>query len=192
MSEVWKEIKYKLHVLYYCMLQQSALWQLDTNDLRWLDHVWEDMFRGGNRGVATAPKITEADNNPTPTQTTPVKEEQEENEGDVTMVKEETEEGVTKEELVYIPLGNNKYKYGCGNCNITRMASKNGMDAHIHKCHTKKALVWTGTPRTITSTFFVRLVTVATGIYMIFVKLNYVLFYWDGHKSRQADCVPHV
>ena len=76
---------------------------------------------------------------PTPTPTTPVKEEQEEDEGDVTMVKEETEEGVTKEEPVYIPLGNNKY--GCGNCNITPMASKNGMDAHIHKCHTKKALV---------------------------------------------------
>ena len=30
MSEVSKEIKYKLHVLYYCMLQQSVLWQLDT------------------------------------------------------------------------------------------------------------------------------------------------------------------
>ena len=83
------------------------------------------MFRGGNRGVATAPKITEANDNPhfnpipTPTPTTPVKEEQEGQEGDITMVKEEMEAGVTKEEPVYIPLGNNKYKYGCGNCNIT-------------------------------------------------------------------------
>ena len=75
---------------------------------------------------------------PTRTPTTPVKEEEE---GDVTMVKEETEAGVTKEEPVYIPQGNNKYKYGCGNCNITPTASKNDMDAHIHKCHTKKALV---------------------------------------------------
>ena len=77
---------------------------------------------------------------PTPTPTTPVKEEQEEEEGDLTIVKEE-EAVVTKEEPVYTPLGNNKYKYGCGNCNITPRASKNGMDAHIHKCHTKKALV---------------------------------------------------
>ena len=104
------------------------------------------MFRGGNKGVATAPKITEADNNPHfnpyPYSNPPVKEEQEEEEeGDVTMVKEEMEAGVTKGEPVYIPLGNNKYKYGCGNCNITPMASKNGMDAHIHKCHTKKVLV---------------------------------------------------
>ena len=44
----------------------------------------------GNRGVATTPKITEADDNPTstpiptPTPTTPAKEEQEEDEGDVT------------------------------------------------------------------------------------------------------------
>ena len=63
---------------------------------------------------------------PTPTSTTPVKEEQEEEqEGDVTMVNEEMEAGVTKEEPVYTPPGNNKYKYGCGNCNITPMASKN-------------------------------------------------------------------
>ena len=77
---------------------------------------------------------------PTPTPTTPVKEEREEEEGDITMVKEEKEAGVTKEEPVYIPLWNNKYKYGCGNCKITPMASKNGMDSHIHKCHTKKVL----------------------------------------------------
>ena len=88
------------------------------------------------RGVATAPKITEADYNPhltpipTRTLTTPVKEEEEE--GDVTMVKEETEAGVIKEEPVYIPLGNNKYRNGCGNCNITLMACKNWMDIHIH------------------------------------------------------------
>ena len=105
------------------------------------------MFRDGNRGVATATKIIEADDNPHfnpypySTPTTPVKEEQEEDEGDITMVKEEMEEGVIKEEQVYIPLGNNKYKYGCGNCNITKMASKNGMNAHIRKCYTKKALV---------------------------------------------------
>ena len=35
-------------------------------------------------------------------------------------------------------------------------------------------------PRTITSTFFVRLQLPQE----FFVKLNYVLFYWGGHKSR--------
>ena len=106
------------------------------------------MCRGGNRGVATTPKITEDDDNTssnphlTLIPTTPVKEEQEE--GDISMVKEVKEEkevGFIKKKPVYIPLGNNKYKYGCGNCNITPVASKNGMEAHIRKCLSKKVLV---------------------------------------------------
>ena len=79
---------------------------------------------------------------PTPTPKIPIKEEQEEEKGNVTMVKEETEAGVTNEEHVDTSLGNNKYKNGCGNCNITPMASKNGMDAHIRKCHTSVLLLY--------------------------------------------------
>ena len=76
--------------------------------------------------------------------------------------------------------------------NITPMASKNGMDAHIRKCHTKKALVCSfcmfstynydslnrhaKDHNYITSTFFVQLQLPQE----FFVKLNYVLFYWGG------------
>ena len=35
------------------------------------------------------------------------------------------------EEPVIIKLGNNKYKYGCANCDVVPMATRHGMDAHI-------------------------------------------------------------
>ena len=145
MSEVSKEIKYKHVLLYVAAIHTVAAGHKMISD-GW--NMFEKTCLEVGTGelpqllrslkLMTTPTSTPI---PTPTPTTPVKEEQEEDEGDVTMVKEEMEEGVTKEEPVYIPLGNNKYKYGCGNCNITPMASKNGMDAHIRKCHTKKALV---------------------------------------------------
>ena len=145
MSEVLKEIKYKHVLLYVAAIHTVAAGHKMISD-GW--NMFEKTCLEVGTGelpqllrslkLMTTPTSTPIS---TPTPTTPVKEEQEEDEGDVTMVKEEMEEGVTKEEPVYIPLGNNKYKYGCGNCNITPMASKNGMDAHIRKCHTKKALV---------------------------------------------------
>ena len=41
------------------------------------------------------------------------------------------------EELVIIKLGTNRYKYGCANCDVVRMAMKYEMDAHIHSVYTK-------------------------------------------------------
>ena len=146
MSEVSKEIKYKLHVLLYvaAICTVAAGHKMISDGWIMFKKTCLEVGTGELPQLLRSLKLTTTPTSTpiiTPTPTIPVKEEQEEDEGDVTMVKEEMEEGVTKEEPVYIPLGNNKYKYGCGNCNITPMASKNGMDAHIHKCHTKKALV---------------------------------------------------
>ena len=144
MSEVSKEIKYKHVLLYVAAIRTVAAGHKMISDgWNMFEKTCLEVGTGELPQLLRSLKLTTTPTStpiPTPAPTTPVKEEQED-EGDVTMVKEETEEGVTKEEPVYIPLGNNKYKYGCGNCNITPMASKNGMDAHIHKCHTKKALV---------------------------------------------------
>ena len=111
MSEMSKEIKYKLHVLLYV----ATIYTVAAGH-KMISDGWI-MFEKTCLVVGTGelPQLlrslkfmTTPTSTPTPTPTTPVKEEQEEDEGDVTMVKEEMEEGVTKEEPVYIPLGNNK------------------------------------------------------------------------------------
>ena len=60
----------------------------------------------------------------------------------------EQEPGTSKivETPIYVKLGDNKYEYRCGNCDVTPMRSKYGMDAHIHSVHTKKALLCTCCP----------------------------------------------
>lgn len=45
------------------------------------------------------------------------------------------------EEPVAIKVETNKYRYGCGNCDVAPMATKRGMDAHIRAVHTKKPLL---------------------------------------------------
>ena len=47
---------------------------------------------------------------------------------------------------IYVKLGDNKYEYRCGNCDVIPMRSKYGMDAHIRSVHTKKALLCTFCP----------------------------------------------
>ena len=76
----------------------------------------------------------------TPTTPTKIKEEKEE--------AMEEENGTSKivETPIYVKLGDNKYEYRCGNCDVTPMKSKYGMDANICSVHTKKALVCTFCP----------------------------------------------
>ena len=76
---------------------------------------------------------------PPATTTTPMKVKQEEEEA------MEQEPGTSKivETPIYIKLEDNKYEYRCGNCDVTQMKSKYGMDAHIRSVHTKKALLCT-------------------------------------------------
>ena len=78
----------------------------------------------------------------TPTTPTKVKKEEEEEEKEEEM---EQEPGTSKivETPIYVKLEDNKYEYRCGNCDITPMRSKYGMDAHICSVHTKKALLCT-------------------------------------------------
>ena len=68
------------------------------------------------------------------------KEEEEEEEEEM-----EQEPGTSKivETPIYVKLEDNKYEYRCGNCDVTPMRSKYGMDAHIRSVHTKKALLCT-------------------------------------------------
>ena len=63
MSEVSKEMKYKLHVLLYVAAIHTVAAGHKMISDGWI-MAGSDMFRGGNRGVATTPKITEADDNP--------------------------------------------------------------------------------------------------------------------------------
>ena len=74
---------------------------------------------------------------PLATLTTPMKVKKEEEE------EMEQEPGTSKivETPIYVKLEDNKYEYRCGNCDVTPMKSKYGMDAHIHSVHTKKALL---------------------------------------------------
>ena len=69
----------------------------------------------------------------TPTTPTKVKKEEEE--------EMEQEPGMSKivETPIYVKLEDNKYEYRCGNCDVTPIRSKYGMDAHIYSVHTKKA-----------------------------------------------------
>ena len=71
----------------------------------------------------------------TPTTLTKMKEEKKEEEA------MEEEPGTSKivEMPIYVKLGDNKYEYRCGNCDVTPMKSKYGMDAHICNIHTQKA-----------------------------------------------------
>ena len=75
---------------------------------------------------------------PLATPTTPTKVKQEEE-------AMEQEPGTSKivETPIYVKLEDNKYEYRCGNCDVTPMKSKYGMDAHIRSVHTKKALLCT-------------------------------------------------
>ena len=75
----------------------------------------------------------------TPTTPTKVKKEEEEEEEE----EMEQEPGMSKivETPIYVKLEDNKYEYRCGNCDVTPMRSKYGMDAHIRSVHTKKALL---------------------------------------------------
>ena len=78
---------------------------------------------------------------PPATLTTPTKVKKEEEEEE----EMEQEPGTSKivETPIYVKLEDNKYEYRCGNCNVTPMRSKYGMDAHICSVHTKKALLCT-------------------------------------------------
>ena len=82
---------------------------------------------------------------PTPTPTTPVKqemkEEQEQEPMDVEAVKSEVIQKPIIEKLIHISLGGKTVEYRCGHCNITPTRSKAGMDTHIRRVHTKKALL---------------------------------------------------
>ena len=75
---------------------------------------------------------------PMATPTTPMKVKKEEEEEEM-----EQEPGMSKivETPIYVKLEDNTYEYRCGNCNVTPMKSKYGMDAHIRSVHTKKALL---------------------------------------------------
>ena len=74
----------------------------------------------------------------TPTTLTKLKKEKEEEQM-------EEEPGTSKivEIPIYIKLGDNKYEYRCGNCDVTPMKSKYRIDSHICSVHTKKALLCT-------------------------------------------------
>ena len=76
---------------------------------------------------------------PLATTTTPTKVKKEEEEEE----EMEQEPGTSKivETPIYVKLEDNKYEYRCGNCDVTPMKSKYGMDAHIHSVNTKKALL---------------------------------------------------
>ena len=75
---------------------------------------------------------------PPATWTTPTKVKKEEEEEAM-----EQEPGTSKivETPIYVNLRDSKYEYRCGNCDVTPMKSKHGMDAHICSVHTKKALL---------------------------------------------------
>ena len=121
MLEVSKEIKYKHVLLYVAAIRTVAAGHKMISDgWNMFEKTCLEVGTGELPQLLRSLKLTTTPTStpiPTPTPTTPVKEEQEEDEGDITMVKEEMEEGVTKEEPVYIPLGNNKCKYGCGKYN---------------------------------------------------------------------------
>ena len=76
---------------------------------------------------------------------TPTKMKEEKEVGEEQM---EEEPGPSKivEKPIYVKLGGDKYEYRCGNCDVTPMRSKHGMDAHIRSVHTKNALLCTFCP----------------------------------------------
>ena len=73
----------------------------------------------------------------TPTTPTKVKKEEEEEEM-------EQEPGTSKivEAPIYVKLEDNKYEYRCGNCDVTPMKSKYGMDAHPQCAHKEGPTVY--------------------------------------------------
>ena len=110
MSEVSKEMKYKLHILLYvaAIRTVAAGHKMISDGWIMFKKTCLEVGTGELPQLLRSLKLTTIPTStpiPTPIPTTPVKEEQQEDEGDVTMVKEETEEGVTKEEVVYIPPG---------------------------------------------------------------------------------------